>query len=38
MKHEYIEAINKAMERTDDIPLLDFIYQILIKHEGKCCQ
>lgn len=32
MKHEYIVAINEAMERTNDIALLDLIYQILIKN------
>lgn len=35
MKQEYILAINEAMERTNDIPLLDLIYQILIKHEVR---
>jgi hypothetical protein len=35
MKQEYIQAINEAMERTNDIPLLDLIYQILIKHEVR---
>lgn len=34
MKEEYISAITEAMERTNDIPLLDLIYQILIKSEG----
>ena len=35
MKQEYIQAINEAMERANDIPLLDLIYQILIKHEVR---
>ena len=35
MKQEYIRAINEAMERTNDIPLLDLIYQILIKNEVR---
>ena len=33
MKSAYIESINKAMERTDDVSLLDLIYQILVKSE-----
>ena len=33
MKQEYIVAINEAMERTNDIALLDLIYQILIKNK-----
>ena len=33
MKSDYIEAINKAMKRTDDVSLLDLIYQILVKSE-----
>ena len=33
MKSEYIKAINKAMKRTDDVSLLDLIYQILVKSE-----
>lgn len=32
-KQEYIEAIDKIMARCDDIELLDFIYQILVKSE-----
>jgi hypothetical protein len=32
-KKEYIDAINKAMKRTNDVPLLDLIYQILLKSE-----
>ena len=35
MKTEYIQAINKAMERTNDISLLDLIYQILSKSEVR---
>lgn len=35
MKQEYIQAINEAMERTNDIPLLDLIFQILIKSERR---
>lgn len=34
MKEEYISAITQAMQRTEDIALLDLIYQILIKNEG----
>ena len=33
MKEQYIEAINQAMSRTEDIGLLDFIYQLLSKSE-----
>ena len=33
MKEQYIEAINQAMNRTEDLALLDFIYQLLIKSE-----
>lgn len=36
-KQEYINAINEAMERTNDVPLLDLIYQILIKSEERTC-
>lgn len=35
MKQEYIRAINEAMERTDDLPLLDLIFQILTKSERR---
>ena len=35
MKHEYIVAINEAMERTNDISLLDLIYQLLTKNEVR---
>lgn len=31
MKNEYIEAITKELERCDDIELLDFIHQLLVK-------
>lgn len=34
IKKEYIEAINQTMERTDDLGLLDLIYQILTKSES----
>ena len=34
MKEEYIEQITQAMNRTEDLALLDFIYQLLIKSEG----
>jgi len=34
-KEEYMEAINAAMSRTNDIALLDLIYQLLIKSENK---
>lgn len=30
-KQEYIEAIDKIMVRCDDIELLDFVYQFLVK-------
>lgn len=30
MKEQYIEAINRAMSRTEDIGLLDFICQLLL--------
>lgn len=33
MKEAYIEKITEAMRRCNDIPLLDLIYRILIKHE-----
>ena len=33
MKEQYIEAINQAMSRTEDIGLLDLIYQLLSKSE-----
>ena len=33
MKEQYIEAINQAMSRTEDIELLDLIYQLLSKSE-----
>lgn len=36
-KQEYINAINEAMKRTNDVPLLDLIYQILIKSEERAC-
>lgn len=35
MKQEYIKAINEAMERTEDITLLDLVFQLLIKSEQK---
>ena len=35
MKQEYIRAINEAMERTEDIPLLDLIFKLLIKSENR---
>lgn len=31
MKTEYIEAITKELEKCDDIELLDFMYQLLVK-------
>ena len=31
MKKFYIEAINKMMEKCNDIPLLDLIYKLLCK-------
>ena len=33
MKEQYIEAINQVMSRTEDIELLDFVYQLLSKSE-----
>ena len=35
MKQEYIKAINEAMSRTEDIALLDLIFQLLIKSEVR---
>lgn len=32
-KTEYVEAITAAIERTEDISLLDLIYQLLAKSE-----
>ena len=32
-KEAYVEAIDEIMARCDDIELLDFIYQILVKSE-----
>lgn len=32
-KSDYIENIDKALNRCNDIGLLDFIYQLLIKSE-----
>lgn len=34
-KDEYMEAINAAMSRTNDIALLDLIYRLLIKSENR---
>lgn len=34
-KEEYMEAINAAMNRTNDIALIDLIYQLLIKSEKR---
>lgn len=31
MKKEYIEAINREMKNTNDIELLDLIFQLLVK-------
>ena len=33
MKQKYIKVINKAMQATDDIALLDLIFKLLIKSE-----
>lgn len=30
-KEEYIEAIVKLMQQTDDDVMIDFIYQLLVK-------
>ena len=30
-KKEYIKLINDLMEKTNDVPLLDLIYKILVK-------
>lgn len=30
-KNAYIEMINRLMEQTNDLPLLDLIYKILVK-------
>ena len=32
-KEAYVEAIDKIIARCDDIELLDFIYQFLVKSE-----
>ena len=34
MKKEYIKAINKLLNETNDIGLIDFIYKLLIKSHG----
>ena len=31
MKNEYIKMINELMEKTNDLPLLDLMYKILVK-------
>jgi len=31
MKEEYIEYINKQLEKCEDIELLDLIFQLLVK-------
>lgn len=31
MKEQYIEAINKELQETNDIELLDLIFQLLVK-------
>ena len=31
MKNEYIKMINELMEKTNDLPLLDLVYKILVK-------
>ena len=31
MKNEYIKMINELMEKTNNLPLLDLIYKILVK-------
>ena len=31
MKKEYVKEINKLLKETDDISLIDLIYQLLIK-------
>jgi hypothetical protein len=33
MKEAYIEKINQAMNRTEDLALLDLIFQLLAKSE-----
>lgn len=35
MKKEYIEAINREMKNTNDIELLDLIFQLLVKSRVK---
>ena len=35
MKEQYIEAINKELQETNDIELLDFIFQLLVKSRAK---
>lgn len=34
MKQEYIQAIDKLMTENEDIGLLDFIYQLLVKSKA----
>lgn len=34
MKHEYIERIDLLMADCQDIAMLDFIFQLLIKSKG----
>lgn len=35
MKKDYIKAINELMKASDDIALLDLIYQLLIKEAAR---
>lgn len=34
-KNEYVVAINKAIEHTNDISTLNLVYKILIKSEAR---
>lgn len=35
MKAEYIKEITRLMNESNDLGLLDFIYQLLMKRNGK---
>lgn len=34
MKQEYIEAINKLMTESEDVELLDFVFQLMLKSKA----
>lgn len=35
MKEEYIKKIAELLQKCDDLPLLDLIYQLLKKHSAQ---